>query len=148
MRPCPKIYRGYKKNVLKVAEKKLDHKPLPNAHVARLGERIERNSSKFKEVSKDPSTAAVLQLMGEKRLEAITMMDQQVLAKETGRGLAQIISVLTDKMQLLSNQPTAITKIEDVRKLDELGALLLREVQRRGIVLEPTPDQEDFTYPH
>ena len=76
------------------------------------------------------------------------MLDREVLAKETGRGLAQIISILTDKMQLLQGEPTAITKIEDVRKLDEISALLLKEVNRRGIVLDQSLDQEDFTYPH
>ncbi len=142
------ISEGMVRQHLKIAEKKLDHKALPTAHVARLGERIARNSSTFQDALGDQSTATVLRLMGEKRLEAITMLDKQVLAKETGRGLAQIISILSDKIQLLKGEPTAITKIEDVRKMDEVAVLLLAEVKRRGIVLDGDLDQESLTFPH
>ena len=76
------------------------------------------------------------------------MLDKQVLAKESGRGLAQIISTLTDKMQLLKGEPTVVTKIEDIRQLDEVAMLLLAEVTRRGIILDQDLDKESPTYQH
>src|SRR3990167_1727804 len=38
-----------------------------------------------------------------------------------------------DKLLLIKGQPTAILKVEDSMKLDELGAAILREIKQRGL---------------
>ncbi len=45
-------------------------------------------------------------------------------------------ALLIDKRQLLRGEPTAIMRVQDIRKLDEVGALLKSELERRGLVIE------------
>lgn len=76
---------------------------------------------------------SVIDLMQDVRNEALCMIDKFVLSKESARGLATIVGTLTDKIQLLKGEPTSITKVEDIRKMDEVAQLLYDELERRGM---------------
>ena len=84
-------------------------------------------------VKTETKNAKVLRLMEEARVLALTFLDGEVLQKETGRGLAQIIATLTDKIQLLRGEPTTISRVEDVRKMDDILKVLQDEIEKRGI---------------
>ena len=87
-------------------------------------------------VKTETKNAKVLRLMEEARVLALTFLDGEVLQKETGRGLAQIIATLTDKIQLLRGEPTTISRVEDVRKMDDILKVLQDEIEKRGIKAE------------
>ena len=84
-------------------------------------------------IKTETKNAKVLRLMEEARVLALTFLDGEVLQKETGRGLAQIIATLTDKIQLLRGEPTTISRVEDVRKMDDILKVLQDEIEKRGI---------------
>lgn len=52
------------------------------------------------------------------------------------RDQAFAVDRLNNMRQLFRGEPTSILSIEDRRKMNELGAALLLEMQRRGITLE------------
>ena len=66
----------------------------------------------------------------------LAMGDPDRLAEAKEHQLAISFGVLVDKARLLRGEPTAIYRTEDVRKLDELGAALMKEMARRGITID------------
>ncbi len=82
----------------------------------------ERLAARFEELERavaDPSDAMALRLAQDLRVRALAMADNQVLAQANGPQLMQIAAGATNMIQLLNNKPTAITRFEDMRKLDE-----------------------------
>ena len=74
------------------------------------------------------------------RLERVLdYLDDHALSKMDGRNLMVAAGILIDKRQILKGEPTAITKIEDMRKLDEFLAQAVEELARRGEVIDITP---------
>ena len=63
----------------------------------------------------------------------LAMLDPTKLRKATLSALATAHRTFTENMQLFKGQPTAIVRHEDIRKLDEVGRLLMQEMQRRNI---------------
>ena len=69
--------------------------------------------------------------------------DDHVLGKMDGRNLMVAAGILTDKRQLLKGEPTAITRYEDMRKLDDFLEEVSKELKRRGAageVIDVTPE--------
>lgn len=64
----------------------------------------------------------------------------EVWTRSSGKDLASIFGILIDKSQLLRGEPTQITRLEDVKKLDELGVMLQAEMKRRGKIIDITPE--------
>ena len=52
-----------------------------------------------------------------------------------------------DKAQLLKGEPTAITKLQDMRKLDDLVEIFRKEAERRGKLVDVTPEPLQETGP-
>ena len=52
---------------------------------------------------------------------------------------------MIDKSRLLKDQATHVIKIQDVRKLDEMAELLHAEMERRGMLVDVTPEKETAT---
>ncbi len=50
--------------------------------------------------------------------------------------------MMVDKRQLLRGEPTQVIKIQDIRKLDEAARLLHAEMERRGLLVDVTPEKE------
>ncbi len=63
----------------------------------------------------------------------------EVVATASFRDLSSSLGILIDRRQLLKGEPTAITRFQDIRKLDELAELLNAEMQRRGKMIDVTP---------
>ena len=55
--------------------------------------------------------------------------------------LSTVYGQMIDKRQLLKGEPTQIIKIQDIRELDEMAALLHEEMERRGLMIDVTPEK-------
>lgn len=111
--------------------------PVPKTPEDKLEARIRSKKTKAgRPLKAETDASRVIRLMEEARVMALNFMDGETLAKETGRGLAQIVSILTDKIQLLKGEPTSISRVEDVRKMDDILAVLEAEMKNRGIKAE------------
>ena len=66
----------------------------------------------------------------------LAMGDPDKLLEAKEQQLAISFGILVDKSRLLKGEPTAIYSHEDMRKLDDLGVALMKEMKRRGITLE------------
>ncbi len=77
------------------------------------------------------------------RLERVLdYLDDHALAKMKGEKLMIAAGILIDKRQILQGEPTAITRYEDMGKLDEFLAKVSKELRRRGDgpeVIDVTP---------
>jgi hypothetical protein len=66
----------------------------------------------------------------------MTLMDPITLAGASVADLTRAASMLLEKRALLRGEPTSIVRNEHRGKLDELGGVLLGELQKRGITLD------------
>jgi hypothetical protein len=77
------------------------------------------------------------ELLESTALKYLLSLNDAVRIKETrSRDAAITFGVLFDKARLLRGEPTAIYSHQDEKKLDEMGALILAEMRRRGIPIE------------
>ena len=72
----------------------------------------------------------------------LAVEDPERIKKATVQQLMVAFGVLVDKTRLLKGEPTAIYRHEDVRKLDELGTALMKEMARRGITVDGEVETE------
>ena len=96
--------------------------------------------SKIREASRDDRE--VIERLRQARDRALDYLDDVTLASAPAKDLANIVAVLTDRIQLLSGQPTQIMRVEDRRTLNELGEALFNELNRRGIKTIDVPSEE------
>ena len=82
----------------------------------------------------------LLALIDDRLARAFAFLDDFTLGQASARDLTVNIGILTDKRQLLRGEPTVITRLEDVKKLDELAAMLEVEMKRRGKIIDITPE--------
>ena len=119
-------------------EKKLRAQTSGEALETRLGRAWAAYVADIHDVTdEDLATTARLQAM--KTLWYLAN-NPEVWTRSSGKDLASIFGTLIDKSQLLRGEPTAITRLEDVKKLDELAVMLDKEMRRRGKVIDVTPE--------
>ena len=87
----------------------------------------------------DKETIALLEDRGRRALEH---MDDFALSGASARDLAVIAGITIDKRQLLKGEPTKIMTIENIKNLDEVGKLLQAEMERRGMIIDVTPNEK------
>ena len=87
--------------------------------------------------------SALIELMDSKALELLVHMTPDKMEKATVQQLAIAMGVLTDKARLMRGEPTAIYRVEDSRKLDEIGKAILQEMDARGITFDGELDDAD-----
>ena len=80
-------------------------------------------------------------LLEDRAHRCITYIDDFNMAGANVRDLAVSAGVMIDKARLLKGEPTNITRIEDVKKLDDLAEMLNEELQRRGRLIDVTPEK-------
>ncbi len=81
----------------------------------------------------------LLAVIDDRLSQVFAYLDDHTLSKMDGRNLMVAAGILIDKRQLLSDRPTAITKYEDMRKLDEVIEDAMAELKRRGKLIDVTP---------
>ncbi len=82
----------------------------------------------------------LLAVIDDRLAQVLEYLDPYALSKMDGRNLMVAAGILIDKRQLLSDKPTAITKYEDMRKLDDILEEVSAEVRRRGKLVDVTPE--------
>ncbi len=107
-----------------------------------LETRLERGWSAYVESIQDVTDD---DLSNTARLQAMKTLwylanNPEVWTRSSGKDLTSMFGTLVDKSQLLRGEPTSITRLEDVKKLDELGAMLEAEMRRRGKIIDITPE--------
>ncbi len=87
----------------------------------------------------DPELVAAI----EARLaDVFEYFDDHTLAQMSGRDLLVGAGILIDKRQLLRGEPTAITRFQDMRKMDEILESVAKELKRRGKMIDVTPEKD------
>ncbi len=85
----------------------------------------------------------LLAVIDDRLVQVLEYLDHHALSKMDGRNLMVAAGILIDKRQLLKGAPTAITKFEDMRKLDDFLESVSEELKRRGEgseVIDVTPE--------
>lgn len=109
----------------------------------RLVQRIQAKYGKLDGELKELKTSELLLWLNDRARRALEWLDDTALAGASAKDLAIVVGILLEKRQLLRGEPTQILSVEERRRLDELVPVLLREAQRRGMLLEfrgPTVD--------
>ena len=78
----------------------------------------------------------MIKLLEDRARRAFEYLDDFALAAASAKDLAIAGGVLIDKARLLKDEPTQIVSMKDRRHWDDLGAALLQESIRRGIIVE------------
>ncbi len=102
-------------------------------------EKLIRRMQKFDPVIKAArqiKTEHLQEMLDEKAYLALAHMDEVTFAKADLATLGKTAGVLIDKRQLLRGEPTQIMGHNDRKKLDDIAGLLLKEAQRRGVVVD------------
>ena len=132
------IRKGSARGAYLAGEKKLRAQTGGEALAVRLDRACEVYMAGIAEVADEDLAAAA-------RLQAIRILwylknNPEVMSRSSGKDLTTMFGMLIDKSQLLRGEPTQITRLEDVKKLDELGAMLEAEMRRRGKIIDVTPE--------
>ena len=120
------------------AEKKLRAQTGGEALAVRLDRACEVYMADLHDVT-DEDLAATARLEAMKTLWYLKN-NPEVWTRASVKDLASVFGTLIDKSQLLRGEPTQITRLEDVKKMDELGAMLVTEMKRRGEIIDVTPE--------
>ena len=123
-------------NDIRIAAKRcgLDEKTA-HALVKRLSTRYQPVIGKLRE----GKTKDLLALLNDRAQMALEFMDMKKMAASSAKDLAIIISVLLEKRQLLSGEPTQILSAQTRKNLDDLIPAMVKEATRRGMVIDLTP---------
>ncbi len=100
--------------------------------IARLKARYQPLNDAIVEVKRDE----LLKLLDDRAFRALTYLDDFALAGAGAKDLAIAAGILLDKAQLLKGQPTQILTHAERAKMDELLPMVIRECQRRGIIVD------------
>lgn len=65
----------------------------------------------------------------------------EIIANAPLRELVSLANMTIEKMQLLQGEPTAITRFQDIRTLDEVAKMLNAEMKRRGELIDVVAEE-------
>lgn len=114
---------------------------LKPATVQALVDRLQRRYQPVVAEIRKVTTGDILALAEERLQMALEYMTDVKLAEASGRDLAVIVGILTEKRALLRGEPTQIVSNADRANLMELLPELLKEAQRRGMVVDLNPSE-------
>lgn len=133
------IDRGSARRAFLDGEKKLRRQTGGEVLAVRLDRACVAYMADIGEVSdEDLAVSARLQSM---RILWYLKNNPDVMSRSTGKDLTSMFGTLIDKSQLLRGEPTQITRLEDVKKSDELLSMLEAEMRRRGKIIDITPER-------
>jgi len=119
-----------------------------NPHfIRKFLQRLGGKSGEIFSHAEEITTKKLLRLLDEKALMALESMDEMSFLEAPLRDKAVALGIILEKRQLLSGEPTAILSVEERRHLDELIPMLMAEAQRRGHVIDVTPDNDTRLIP-
>ena len=126
---------------LRGAETKMaDRSHLPVPKPKSEGERVAELHRQLEAHQFQRGDTALVEVLDEAIVSLAYSMDKEAQVKASLSQKAQAFGVLVDKRQLLKGLPTAITRYEDVRKLDDLMVAIKDEIERRQRLVDVTPN--------
>ncbi len=109
----------------------------------RIDDDLDRRFTEWRKAINGVTDETFVSLLEEGTLKALWLLveDEAALKNLSGKELSTVAGNLLEKRQLLRGEPTAITRFEDIKKLDEVAELLNAELQRRGKLIDVTPEK-------
>ncbi len=118
---------------------------LPRTTAQQLMKRLQTRYAPLKDAIREVKDRELARLCEDRAHRCLTYMDDFSMAGASVKDLAISAGVMIDKSRLLKDQATHVIKIQDVRKLDEMAELLHAEMERRGMLVDVTPEKETAT---
>lgn len=112
---------------------------LPKSTMAGLIKRLKTRHLPVVEELKKVTTKEFRELIDDRLRLALDYLDPYVMAAASAKDIAIIVGIMVEKRQLLAGEPTAILSVEDRRSLNELAAVIHKEIKRREMVIDVTP---------
>ena len=113
----------------------------PESTLKALMRRMKTAYQPLNEAIREIKDDEMVLLLEDRAHRCVTFIDDLNMGGAGVRDLAISAGVLIDKARLLKGQPTQITRLEDVKKLDELAEMLNEEMKRRGRLIDITPEK-------
>ncbi len=108
----------------------------PPTTARRIMQRLEARYAPLNDAIQKVKREELINLFEDRALRCGLYMDDFSMAGAGLKDLAISAGIMTDKARLLKGEPTAIYSHKDMKKLDELGAALIKEMNRRGITID------------
>ncbi len=108
----------------------------PPTTARRIMQRLEARYAPLNDAIRKVKREELIDLFEDRAQRCLFYMDDFSMAGAAVKDLAISAGIMTDKARLLKGEPTTIYSHQDIRKLDELGAALMKEMKRRGIWIE------------
>ncbi|MCZ6592678.1 MAG: sigma factor-like helix-turn-helix DNA-binding protein [Alphaproteobacteria bacterium] len=108
----------------------------PPTTARRIMQRLQARYAPLNDAIRKVKREELINLFDDRAQRCLFYMDDFSMAGAAVKDLAISAGIMVDKARLLKGEPTTIYRHEDVRKLDELGAALMKEMKRRGITID------------
>ena len=112
----------------------------PPATAKRLMQRMAARYRPLRDAIAPVKDQELILLLQDRALRCLQYADDFSMSGASLRDLMVSAGIAIDKAQLLEGEPTTITRLEDIRKLDQVGKLLQAEMERRGLMVDVTPE--------
>ncbi len=112
----------------------------PPSTAKRLMQRMAARYKPLRDAIAPVKDEELILLLQDRALRCLQYADDFAMAGAPLQDLLVSAGIAIDKMQLLKGEPTTITRLEDIRKLDQVGKLLQAEMERRGLIVNMTPE--------
>ena len=113
---------------------------MPLATVKALINRVRNHYQPVHEELKRVKDNEIIELLRDRTGRALGYLDDYSLSSASAKDLAITIGILIEKTQLLEGKPTQILSVEERRHINDLLPAVIREAQRRGHVIDVSPD--------
>ena len=112
----------------------------PPSTARRLMQRMAARYKPLRDAIAPVKDEELILLLEDRALRCLQYADDFSMAGAPLKDLMVSAGIAIDKARLLKGEPTSITRFEDIRKLDEVGKLLMAEMQRRGLIVDVMPE--------
>ena len=112
----------------------------PPSTAKRLMQRMAARYQPLRDAIAPVKDEELILLLQDRALRCLQYADDFAMAGAPLKDLLVSAGIAIDKAQLLKGEPTQITRLEDIRKLDQVGKLLQAEMERRGLIVDVTPE--------
>lgn len=109
---------------------------VPKAMIEGLIRRARTRYLPLKEELHRIQSRDIQELLDDRVFRLLQYMDDSLMANASLRDVAYALDRMLNYRQLMRGEPTAILSVEDRRTLNELIPALVREAQRRGVLIE------------
>lgn len=114
---------------------------MPSRTADRIVERMRKRHSAVTAKLRKVTTKELLAAIEDRAMAALEFLTDEKLAESSGRDLAVIFGILSEKRQLLRGEPTQILSIDERKNLSVLVPQLIKEAERRHLTVDMTNEE-------